>query len=118
MPQTLISKTEEGLYLTPEPPPIVNEVYCSCVKTVREFIPNLPRQDADQFISNTSPSEGVAVLFEYSNGTHHIAYLHKMTSKGFYIKQGNKIPCEYSEEFIEWSNPFIRGFYTPGSYEP
>jgi hypothetical protein len=88
-------------------------VLCSCVKGVRHFIPSLKRGDATDFTPNSTPFEGAVVIFKYPNGVSHVAYVAKMDAHGFYIKQTNKVPCEYTEEHIEWQNPNIVGFYNP-----
>lgn len=88
-------------------------VFCSCVQTVRTFIPSLPKGDAQDFKPNSAPFVGVAVLFEYSNSVSHIAYMSGIEPDGFWVKEGNHTPCEYGERFVRWNDPFITGFYNP-----
>ena len=95
------------------------EVLESCVKYVRTKIPNLPLGDAADRFPNTEPFEGSVAIFwyppsdKYPEGTKHIAYVEKIDGSKFYISQTNKLSGKYSEEWIDFSSPFLIGFYTP-----
>lgn len=89
-------------------------VFCSCVNTVRQLGVAIPGgTDADEFVPNSPPFAGAVVILKYSTGVSHVAYLDWFDHEGFYMKQGNKEPCEYSEEFVYWDDPAIVGFWTP-----
>ena len=94
-------------------------VLCSCVKLVREFIPSMPYGDADTVFGNTKAFEGSVAIFwfppseRYPNGTKHVAYVDKIEGDRFYIKQSNKETCKYTEEWVEFSSPYLLGFYNP-----
>ena len=91
---------------------ILSNIYCYCVKTVRELGLNIPyNTDANTFVSNTTPQIGASALFKFPNNTYHVAYIADMASNGFYVLQGNKIDCEYTEEWILWDNPYLTGFW-------
>jgi hypothetical protein len=93
------------------------EVLCSCVKGVREFIPDLPFGDAADFFPNTELKEGVVAIFwfppseKYPQGTKHVAYVDEVIDHIFHIKQTNKQSCAYSEEWVSVDSPYLIGFY-------
>lgn len=94
-------------------------VLCSCVKGVREFIPNMPYGDANNIFANTEAFEGAVAIFwfppsdMYPEGTKHVAYVAKIEGDRFYIKQTNKETCKYTEEWVSFSSANLLGFYTP-----
>ena len=117
-PQTKIVQAEEIEPLLPvvvEEPPKKEEynINCYCVPYVRQFLPNLPRGNADDFQPNTTMREGVAVLLSYSQ--EHIAYVEKITSDGLLIKEANYERCKATTRLIKWEDlPLeLRGFYDP-----
>lgn len=88
-----------------------NSVYCSCIQTARLFGLNLPRGDAKDLMPNSPPIEGGGVLLSYHSGTvQHVAYIQSILPEGLWIQEGNFHKCEYSERFIPWNSPHIRGF--------
>lgn len=112
---TVLASSMEEVYsgVNPQTQAPEQGVLCSCVQTVRTFVPDLPIGNAEDFKPNSLPFEGSVVLFHYPNGVHHIAYIDKIEADRFHIKQGNKTPCQYSEEWIQWDNSSIVGFYVP-----
>lgn len=78
-------------------------------------IPDLPRGDAIDFKPNTTPHAGAAVLFQYSDGTHHIAYITEMGPTSFHVTHYNKEKCKKTTEWVDYDNEFITGFYEPMS---
>lgn len=95
-----------------EPPKEKYNVNCFCVSYLRQFIPELPRQDAKDFVNNDTPAVGRLALFKY-NKINHIALITSLESKGFWVKEANYIPCEKSERFIRWDDKAISGFHNP-----
>lgn len=91
----------------------IENIFCSCVQTANYLNPKVPLQDADKFKPNSNPAVGTLALFKFSNGVYHVALIDKIGDKGFHIKQGNKIKCMFSEEWIDWNNPYLTGFYDP-----
>lgn len=79
----------------------------------------MPYGDADTVFANTKPFEGAVAIFwfppseKYPQGTKHVAYVDKMEGDRFYIKQTNKITCQYSEEWVSFNDPLLLGFYNP-----
>lgn len=86
---------------------------CSCVKMVRVFVgPGLPRQDAKDFIPNATPQVGGVVIYKYSNGASHIAYIAGFTpdGSGWYEKGSNLEPCLSYERIGRFDDPALVGF--------
>lgn len=106
------------------PVPSKLEVLCSCVKGVRHFVPNMPYGDANNVFANTDPFVGsVAIIWyppseRYPQGTKHVAYVSAIVGDQFYIKQTNKINCQYSEEWVSFSDPKLLGFFSPDLSTP
>lgn len=86
----------------------VELVYCSCIKTARLFGLNLPQGDAEYLKGNSTPIKGGGVLLSYD--VEHVAVIVSLAKEGFWVKEGNFRKCEYSERFISWDDPHIRGF--------
>ena len=85
--------------------------FCSCVVYVRSKgvdIPPLGEDGTPDLLDpNVPPTQGGAIIFEYG----HIAYIEALLPKGMWISEANKTPCEYTERFIPYDDPSIRGFY-------
>ena len=79
----------------------------------------MPYGDANDRFPNTEPFEGAVAIFwfppseKYPEGTKHVAYVDKIEGNNFYIKQTNKITCEYTEEWVSLDDPYLIGFYNP-----
>jgi len=84
---------------------------CSCVLYVRSKgvdIPKLGNNGTPDFLKpNSIPAKGVAILFTYD----HIAYIEKIETTGMWISETNKEDCKYTERFLLYDDPTIRGFY-------
>lgn len=104
---------------TTQPPVLAQEVLCSCVKGVRNFIPTMPYGDANNVFSNSELFIGVVAIFwfppskTYPKGTKHVAYVDQIKGNSFHIKQTNKQTCQYTEEWISFDDPNLLGFYNP-----
>lgn len=117
----------------PEPTPIVHSVddkltasdavsvssdACSCVKTASKYATSdVPIQDADKFIPNSTPIVGGLVLMEYDHTdyvVHHVAVIEQITPDGFLIVEGNYKPCEETRRFIPFDYSRLRGFWFNG----
>ncbi len=100
--------------LPPSPPPIVRQ-YCSCVRGVKEKLPEAPLVDAKWYedFKHTIPSVGGVVVFEYKNNVSHVAYIESLENEGFYVYEWNFHPCEKGRRFVYWNDPAIRSFWRP-----
>lgn len=93
-----------------ETPQEKNEVYCSCVKTVRLYGAEIPLgTNAEDLIPNATPQAGGLALFQYTN-TSHVAYVIVLQEEGFWVWEGNYRECEKTARFVEWDDPFLVGF--------
>lgn len=87
---------------------------CSCVKSVRAVLPQLPKGDAKDFIPNSPPTVGGIVIYKYPNGKYHVAALRSFAKdgSGYYESGSNLEPCLSYERFVAWDNPYLVGFAT------
>ncbi len=101
-------------YATTEEPVIVEvsqgNPLCSCVKTARKYVPDLPRQNAEDFIPNTYPFAGAIAIYDYGKYKH-IGFVESLEEKGFWELGGNIEPCEPYRRFVEWGDVYLTGFY-------
>lgn len=89
-------------------------VVCSCVKSARLTVSNLPRQNAEDFEPNTNLEHGKIAILDY-NGIRHIT-AYKIAQEGILaVKEGNFKPCVLEDRLIPWEelNDHLVGFYTP-----
>lgn len=84
-------------------------VPCNCYSYVSLSV-SLPKMA--EVIPNTYPKVGSVAVFEYRIGKH-VAIVTKITEKGFYVREANFRPCKFGTRFVAWSNPFLKGFYSP-----
>lgn len=79
----------------------------------------MPYGDANDVFANAGPFVGAVAIFwyppsdKYPHGTKHVAYVSEIDGSMFYIKQTNKTDCEYSEEWVSFSDPKLLGFFNP-----
>ena len=59
---------------------------------------------------NSSIEIGAGALFDY-DGIGHVAVITELGPTKFKVIEGNKIPCEIDERWIDYNDKFIRGFY-------
>lgn len=85
---------------------------CSCVKSVRVKVPDLPQGHAEDFEPNADMQTGDVLILEY-NGTRHLAYKKKIVFDGIIVHEGNFQPCLAGERLITWQelNSNLIGFY-------
>ncbi len=81
---------------------------CFCVKTARKYVPDLPRQNAEDFKSNTYPFAGAIAIYDYP----HIGYVESIEEKGFWELGSNIEPCQEYWRFVEWGDVHLIGFYS------
>ena len=87
-------------------------VACSCIKTARSLGVDLSyNTDASDLVGNTTIHVGALALFKFPNGVSHVALIDILETNRFHVKQGNKTPCEITEEWIDINNPYIVGFF-------
>lgn len=67
--------------------------------------------NAEDLSPNTMPFVGSLALFKFSNGVSHVAYVDKLGEAGFHVQQGNKKAGEYTEEWVDWDNEWLIGFW-------
>ena len=92
------------------------DIRCSCIKYARSLGVKIPLgTNAEDLAGNTTPEVGALALFKFSNGASHVAKITELGLRGFKVDQGNKTPCEATTEWIEWTNPYIAGFYKGGN---
>lgn len=83
---------------------------CFCVKTVRTYIPELPRQHAEDFVPNTYPFAGAVAIYDYGKYKH-IGFIESIEEKGFWELGSNIEPCKPYRRFVEWGDVNLIGFY-------
>ena len=91
-------------------------IFCSCVQTARSICqPQLPKGDAIDLQPNGPPQQNGIVLLNYTNSDNetigHMACIQAMLPKGMWVQEGNKEECEYTERFVSYDDPAIRGFW-------
>ena len=87
----------------------INNFACSCIQTARILGANIPLgNNAENIAANSYPIVGGLVLFSYK--VKHVAFITKLEETGFWVKEGNFIPCTVGVRFIRWNDPFITGF--------
>lgn len=88
-------------------------IFCYCVTTARQLGVDIPiGTNADEFKPNTTPHIGSLALFQYDDVSH-VAVVSEINKDNFKVRQGNKERCEYSEEWVAWDNPHLKGFWAP-----
>ena len=92
----------ETPYIAPE---------CECVRYLREVLDVPIRGNAQDILPNVDiPIVGGVVLLEYGDYSH-AAQIQYLLPKCMYVKQGNKISCQATEECIPYDSENIRGFW-------
>lgn len=93
-------------------------IECFCVTYLRQFIPDLPRQDAEDFVPNTAPQVGAVVIHRYwsektNEWVYHVGLLAATTDDGGWIEFGSNLTsCEpYIHKTRE--DDSLVGFYRP-----
>lgn len=86
----------------------VNPVAYNCYLYVSQRV-QLPLMA--RVVPNTTPFVGSVAIFQYN--VKHIAYVEKLTEKGFYIAESNYRPGVIGTRFIPWDYDKLTGFYAP-----
>ena len=94
------------------PPREEYNINCYCVTFARQYIPDLPKGNADSFKPNTFPVFGGAVLFDYE-GVSHIAVISSLEANGFWVTEANYKHCTRTVRLVKYNDPAIKGFYEP-----
>lgn len=106
-PIPLLSKPIEEVALSDD---------CLCVTYARASGIDIPYEmDASDFKGNTHPQVGVLALFTYKNGIAHVARVTILHDDGFGIDQDGVNRCNNPTDFVLWSDPNLRGFWSPTS---
>lgn len=84
-------------------------IACFCVTYVRQFVPDLPRQDAKDFVPNTVPQVGAVALYKYGS-TYHIGYMAYILNGGWIEYGTNLSTCTPYVRFVR-NDPHLIGFY-------
>jgi len=92
-----------------EAPPKYN-INCSCVSYARQFVPDLPRGNADSFKANSNPMIGGIILLKYN--VRHLAVIVDFKEEGILIKEANYKHCEETTRIIRYDDDAIVGFYS------
>jgi len=89
------------------------EIACFCVRASRYFGANVPYQDAKFFRPNTGPHIGAVAIFNFNGIAHITGPLRRFSKDGarFLVSQGNKTPCQFNEEWYDFDNQYLVGFY-------
>ncbi len=88
------------------------ETACSCILSARKHGLRIPYpSDAKDLIPNSSPNIDSGILFYFpKTDTHHVAVIKKFLREGFWVIEGNKIPCQITERLVSYTDKFIIGF--------
>jgi len=93
------------------------DINCSCVRYIRNIIPDLPNLDAIDFPINTiEPKVGDIIKLQYYNATttkyiYHLSLIEKITEDGYSVKEGNYEKCKESKRIIPKNDEHILGFF-------
>lgn len=105
-----IAEDKEVKATTTEP---IDPILCSCISGLRSFGVLLPPKpvNAEDLEGNTTPSNGIVILFEYPNEVYHAALIKFILLGGVYIQETNYESCAFTERFVPFDDQYIRGFY-------
>ena len=94
---------------------VPNSVLCSCVRTARWLGVDVPMVDATYFQSfkHQTPARNGLVLLSYKSGLDHVAVIKDFQEDGLLVVEGNYKPCQMTTRLIKWSDPNLRGFWSP-----
>ena len=84
---------------------------CYCVRIARQAGLNLPYQDAKYIKPNSGPTLNGGVIFKYGKVSH-IAFIKAFLKDGFWVWEGNKIPCKTGYRLVRYNDPAIVGFWS------
>lgn len=89
-----------------------NGIECYCVTYARQFVPELPRGDADTILPNsTKPAAGSAVLFDY-DGVRHVAAVLSVENGYIRIAEANFKKCQAGVRTISVNDIHILGYWS------
>jgi len=89
-----------------------SEVYCSCVRFVRQYRPDLPLMDAKRYTATTTvPHVGATALMYYPNSdTWHVALVTAVGSTTATIAEANYEECEFTTRTLTLPHNRIVGY--------
>ena len=82
---------------------------CFCVRIARQAGLNLPFVDAENIKPNSGPALNGGIIFKYGKVSH-IAVIKAFLKDGFWVFEGNKIPCKTGYRLVMYNDPAIVGF--------
>lgn len=87
-------------------------VRCYCVSYAREYVPEVPKLDAewwDVIFHGSNPSVGSILLLHYPKAWH-VAVVTGFSEEGVYVREANFHLCQTSTRLIAWSDPALIKF--------
>ena len=82
-------------------------VVCNCYSLVKTRV-KVPKM---ALLEPNSPPVVGGVAIQDFKGVKHVSYIKKLTEKGVIVFEANYEPCKTGERLIEWSDPFLRGYW-------
>ena len=64
-----------------------------------------------QIVPNASLHEGAVAVFQYSDGTKHVAYVSYITGRTFTVKEANFKAGLIGTREVSLDDPFLQGFF-------
>lgn len=82
---------------------------CNCYQYVKAVL-----GDIGSITPNSTPKNGSVAIFDYK-GIPHYGIVVALKVDGFKIREANYTHCKTDTRFIKWTDPNLKGFYTPQS---
>ena len=104
--------TERRSIDTENEPVICTGLFCFCVTYIREQKGVDIRGDAKYLVPNYfgEPARGDVILFKYSNGVWHVAYIEEVYNGVYYVSEANYHAGKEGNRLINFDDPDIVGF--------
>lgn len=81
---------------------------CNCYQFVKAVLGKMPPMV--EIAPNGPPEEGGVAILDY-RGKKHVAVIVGLTESGVEVREANFEPCKTGTRIVEWSDPFLKGFY-------